>query len=472
LAQGDDGFDTYNAHVLGTDTGSVDARGLPGGTRLADASLLIWNTGTVSASVLDASDRAVIGSYLDGGGSLLITGSAIGADAWPLTTGYRAWYQQYLHAAYEGDDSFTSVTGVAGDPISDNWASTPLGIFGDPDRINTVVGQTGSAVAFVSPTTAPTGVRAQHDSDSRVVYLGFRYFENTGDANRVPVLQKIIEWVDGVSAPKVDVLYPNGGEQIAQGTTVDIQWDATDVRFPTDAVDIYFDSDYPNGGWVPLAAGEPNDGLYRWTMPNINSNACRFRVVVRDSSPDSPDAEDMSASDVICGDPGFRITFTSADLGWRLVSFPTILTDPSVAAVLSSMAGSYRIVRAFNPASADPWMVYDPARTAGDLQYIDNTMAFWIEVTQPGMLDLQGQKPTGTQYVPLRAGWNLVGFPSYRTDYTVALLKADTGATRVEGFDASNVEYRLRVMQDTELLANGSGYWVYVPADTLWQVPA
>jgi len=115
-------------------------------------------------------------------------------------------------------------------------------------------------------------------------------------------------------------------------------------------------------------------------------------------------------------------------------------------------------------------MAYGPSRPS-DLQYIDNTMAFWIEITAPGTLDLQGQKPTVTQYVPLRAGWNLVGFPSYRTDITVGDLKTDTGATRVEGFDAGNLEYRLRVMTNTEFLAMGNGYWVFVPADTVWQVP-
>ena len=113
-----------------------------------------------------------------------------------------------------------------------------------------------------------------------------------------------------------------------------------------------------------------------------------------------------------------------------------------------------------------------PGRLTSNLQYIDNTMAFWIEVTEPGTLNLQGAKPAGTQYVPMRAGGNLVGFPSYQTTYAVAMLKADTGATRVEGFDASNIENRLRVLGDAEVRDAGQGYWVFVPADTVWQVPA
>ena len=463
-------FDTWNRYVMG-DTGAVDDRSLPSSTEVAEYPLVIWSTGDTFSGVLSTSERTVIGGHLDSSGNLFVTGSNIGFDAW---TGYRTWFQQYLHAIFNGpDQGAVPVSGVVGDPLSDMFSGLNLNLFPplapNGDRINAMA-QPDSAVPFNYPGSVPASVRSQHDADSRVVYFGFQYFEGT-DLYREAVMGKVIEWIDGASGPVVDVQYPDGGEEFAQGAAVTIRWHANDVVIPEDAIDLYF-SDNGGTSWQPIAMNQPNDGRYAWTVPNIDSSQCRIRVVARDLSPESADGEATSASDFICGDPGFRITFTGADLGWRLVSFPTILADTSTAAVLSTMAGSYRIVRAFNPASADPWMAYDPSRTAGDLQDIDNTMAFWIEVTAPGTLDLQGQKPTGTQYVPLKAGWNLVGFPSYRTDYTVAMLKTDTGATRVEGFDASNVEYRLRVMSDTEFLRMGNGFWVYVPADTVWQVPA
>jgi len=469
LSNRNEAFDSYNIHALGTDTGTFDDRGLPSGTKLADASLLIWNTGIASASVLDANDRAVIGSYIDGGGSLLITGSDIGFDAWGT---YRSWYQQYLHAAYEGDDTgYTSVNGVTGDPISDNWASTPLSILGDPDRINAVANP-NNAVPFAYTPTIPASVRAQHDSDSRVVYLGFRYFENTIDANRGAVMGKIIDWLDGASAPKVDVVYPDGGEQIAQGASVDIRWHATDVRFPANAVDVYFNDNYPSGSWQLLASGEPNDGLYRWTLPNIDSATCRVRVVVRDSSAESADGEALSASDFVCGDPGFTMSFTAADLGWHLISHPMILTDTSIDQVLSTIAGAYGAVRYYDSADVlDPWKAYVPGKTGNDLRYVDNTIGFWIEITAPCTLRLTGSKPTTPQQIPLRTGWNLVGFPSYNPGYTVAQLKADTGATTVEGFDATAGPYYLKRMANTDTLLAGRGFWVYVPSATIWTVP-
>ena len=460
-------FENWNAYVSGVDTGSVDDRSLPTAAELAEYPLVIWNTGATSTGVLAAGERTLLGDHLDSAGNLFISGSNLGFEAW---TTYRSWFQQYLHAAFEGGNSGDlTISGVAGDPIGDSFSSQNLNVLADPDQINAVV-QPGSAVPFRYSATQPASVRSQHDADSRLVYFGFQYFEGT-DIWREGVMGQVILWIDGASGPTVDVLYPDGGEQVAQAAPITIRWYANDVVMAEDGIDLYFSE---NGGssWQLIATGEPNDGRYAWTIPNIDSAQCRIRVVARDLSVESADGEAQSGSDFICGDPGFRITFTGADLGWRLVSFPTILADTTSASVLSSMAGSYRIVRAFNSASADPWKVFDPSRTAGDLQYIDNAMAFWIEVTAPGTLDLQGQKPAGTQYVPMRAGWNLVGFPSYQTTYTVAMLKADTGATRVEGFDASNIEYRLRLLGDTEVLDAGQGYWVFVPADTVWQVPA
>ena len=82
-----------------------------------------------------------------------------------------------------------------------------------------------------------------------------------------------------------------------------------------------------------------------------------------------------------------------------------------------------------------------------------------------------GDRPASPQIIALKAGWNLVGFPSYNTAYTVAMLKTDTGATRVEGYLASASPYYLQVLSGATTLATGDGYWVYVPADAIWTVP-
>ena len=470
LSERNEHFDSWNVHVLGTDTGAVDDRQMPDATTLAETPLVIWLTGTQTMNTLTATERTALGTFLDGGGSLLLAGNGVGFEGW---TQFRTWYQTYLHATYESDDTGAAyVNGVTGDPISDSFAGTNLNILGSPDRVNQSP-QVGVGVPFNYPGPLPGAVRAQHDTDSRVLYLGFLYFENTVDINRGNVMTKIIDWMDGAAPPKVDVLYPDGGEQINQGANVAIRWHANDVRIPANAVDIYFNSNYPAGVWQTVATNEPNDGLYRWTLPMINSGACRIRIVARDGSPETLDGEAMSASDFICGNPYFELTFGPADVGMRkLISYPLNVADTSVTTVLQSLTGSYGVVRWYDPwDAADPWKAYYPTKGNGDLQYLPNTAGFWIEVTAPGTLRIMGDQPTSPVMVPMKAGWNLVGFPSYNTAYTVTMLKAATGATRVEGFQALSAPYYLEVLPNTYTLAKGEGYWVYVPTDTIWTVP-
>ena len=412
LAQSNEHFETWNARVLGIDSGTVDDRQTPDAARLAESPLVIWETGTQTMNTLTPSERTLLENHLNGGGSLVLTGNGIGFEGW---TQFRTWYQTYLHAAYESDDTgATYVNGVAGDPISGAYSGTNLNILSSPDRINAWNPGPSVAVPFNYAGPLPAGVRATHDADSRVVYLGFLYFENTIDVNRMAVMTKILDWMDGASPPTVDVVYPDGGEQFNPGANVDIRWHASDIRIPTNGVDIYFNSNYPSGGWTPIAQNQPNDGLYKWTLPSVNSGSCRIRVVARDSSPESADGIGESAGDFICGNPFFEVVFGPADVGTkRLMSFPRLVSDTSVQAVLSSLAGSYGVVRWYDPFdAADHWKAYYPTKGGGDLYYIDNTVGFWIEITAPGTLRIAGNLPSSPTTVGLKQGWNLVGFPS------------------------------------------------------------
>ena len=91
-----------------------------------------------------------------------------------------------------------------------------------------------------------------------------------------------------------------------------------------------------------------------------------------------------------------------------------------------------------------------------------------MNVTEASNLTVAGIVPAQTR-IELQTGWDLVSFPSFNSSYTVADLKAETGATRVEGFDPAP-PYFLRVLGDAEVLRAGYGYWVMVGADTTWTV--
>jgi hypothetical protein len=169
--------------------------------------------------------------------------------------------------------------------------------------------------------------------------------------------------------------------------------------------------------------------------------------------------------------PYYRIPVV---LGWNLVSTPFVPASTAMPAVLQDSNADTYWQRAmwYNPATpADPWKQYNelwnPA--LNDLTAVDNTMGVWIYVDTlgDGYINVSGNQPLTTA-ISLRTGWNLVGFPSDDTTYTVAQFKIDCpSVTMVERFDGAQT-YRTIAMGDAEPLVEGSAYWVYSSADTIW----
>jgi hypothetical protein len=113
--------------------------------------------------------------------------------------------------------------------------------------------------------------------------------------------------------------------------------------------------------------------------------------------------------------------------------------------------------------SGKPISNLDPASS------VDRSTAYWIDFHEDGLLRIVGDIVEST-IINLRAGWNLVGYPSVVTNYTVADLKFETGATDIEAADYANPIYGLKKLSDSNTLIPGHGYWIYVPADTVWIV--
>ncbi len=83
-----------------------------------------------------------------------------------------------------------------------------------------------------------------------------------------------------IIAPTVTVIYPNGGETIPAGETIDIHWIATDNN-DVDSVSVYFSGD-AGQTFELIAGGEPNDSLCQWTVPPTFSDSCMILVVAYD----------------------------------------------------------------------------------------------------------------------------------------------------------------------------------------------
>jgi len=156
--------------------------------------------------------------------------------------------------------------------------------------------------------------------------------------------------------------------------------------------------------------------------------------------------------------------------GHRLVSFPLRPLNDSIDNVLPSASGCYNYLRWYDVQDAtDHWKSYMPFGSFNDLDHLDNTMGFWINVTASCDLIVFGLQSDFTS-IRLHQGWNMVGFPSNRTSYTVANLKADLGlgGILVDAPDSTAVPYYLQRAPDGYPMRAGEGYWIYVPNDVTW----
>ncbi len=153
--------------------------------------------------------------------------------------------------------------------------------------------------------------------------------------------------------------------------------------------------------------------------------------------------------------------------GVNLASIPLMQNDRSISEVLKTV--KWDRAWAYDSA-AQTWRSNERSKLyGGALRTLDYAMAFWIDVNEESNLTVAGTIPSET-FIHLHEGWNLVGFPSFNTTYTVADLKVDTGATRIEGFDPSSPPYLLKALQVADVLLAGYGYWICAPTDIVWTV--
>ena len=155
--------------------------------------------------------------------------------------------------------------------------------------------------------------------------------------------------------------------------------------------------------------------------------------------------------------------------GPNLVSIPLIQSEESIETVLQTV--EYDKAWYYDSSSQEwKWhMTFKEYRRG--LWNVNHTMGLWVNVTGDCSLTVAGIVPAQST-IHLHKGWNLIGFPSLNTSYTVADMKAEVGGTRVEGFESMPVfpPYYLRVLGDAEAIQTGYGYWVRVESDTTWTV--
>ncbi len=152
------------------------------------------------------------------------------------------------------------------------------------------------------------------------------------------------------------------------------------------------------------------------------------------------------------------------DEGAHLVSIPLELANTSIEHILQTL--DYDMAWFYNGSDAlDPWKSHNPYRVTNDRTSINRSMGFWVSVSQDTNITLAGRVPTSTDIL-LRAGWNLVGYPSF-IERNVSVALSGISYERVEGYvDAPS--QNLKLMSDTDLMRPCEGYWIKVNSETTW----
>jgi hypothetical protein len=225
---------------------------------------------------------------------------------------------------------------------------------------------------------------------------------------------------------------------------------------------------YVNGSLVSSSLTPIADGYnISYASPGLHSGEIVCRIV---------------ANDTLNNHLDYNWSFTVLDsykipvfVGWNLISTPLVIPNSNLPGALLDRDGDTLWDRAMSYNASDTtdhWKQFNgnwPA-SMNDLNNLNNRMGWWLNVTNvgDGFLNVTGLLPTTTQ-ISLRAGWNLVGYPTLSTSMTVGNAFWGTGADIVEVFDQSAI-YRTKVVGPSYVMKPGEAYWVHCAADSIWTI--
>jgi parallel beta-helix repeat protein len=162
--------------------------------------------------------------------------------------------------------------------------------------------------------------------------------------------------------------------------------------------------------------------------------------------------------------------------GWNLISIPIIQEERNLTKVLGSIDSWYDAVQWYNQTDLrDHWKHYRPGKPFGnDLFHLNESMGFWIHITQPGdtIFLYNGTQPTSNQSITLHPGWNMVGYPSLSNrnrDNALNNINYGNDVDAVWTFNAATQTWQ--EIGSSDYFELGRGYWINSKVTKVWDVP-
>ncbi len=178
----------------------------PGVSTMAEYDIVVWGTGdTYDDETLLFADRTAIGSYLDAGGKMFISGSGVAYDLESGTDQDATWEQNYLGTDYLGDqtDFGVGLTGQNG-TVGEELASIPYfdrGTGAYSTHIAGVATAVGSTVNFKNTRYVPSDQNIGFEK-TNIVFLSFEYEGFGAQRDRADLMANIINHLNS-SATKI-----------------------------------------------------------------------------------------------------------------------------------------------------------------------------------------------------------------------------------------------------------------------------
>ena len=198
---------------------------------------------------------------------------------------------------------------------------------------------------------------------------------------------------------------------------------------------------------VDLAAGKAPPPLNSLYLPLVSGGRAQSRAPV--SAPTS----------------GTTVVI-SLQSGWNLISFPVLPANTAIESVLSPIAGLYSVVLSYDQGG----LSYYPSIPASmnTLHSMDPYHGYWILMTSPGTLVVNGNRLDEGQPVTLNPGWNLVSYLPANAQPVASALNSITGQfSAVLGYDQGALSYYPNLPPNLNTLKTldlNHGYWIHQTA--------
>ncbi|MFO7618516.1 MAG: Ig-like domain-containing protein [Thermoplasmata archaeon] len=169
----------------------------------------------------------------------------------------------------------------------------------------------------------------------------------------------------------------------------------------------------------------------------------------------------------------YDIDLTGRSAGdWAFLSFPVDVTG-SIVDILDDAGGTDWDVAKWWDGTAQSWKTHRKGLIVNTFSTIDNKMGVWVHLTavvgSKLTLGVAGDYSGANVEIQLRAGWNMVGYPSV-TSRNADVALSGTGATIVSAYIATSPYVQDYTDLSSVTMSHGNAYWIHVPSDIIWTV--